>query len=183
MSLYTFFLNETQVEEPMISFNLSMLNILKEFIASGKNSILILEDDVVFKPPILTVGRSLKDLEGRPWSLAYLGANLYDFPFEFVTPRLARVRGAWCTHAVGYSREGAIQIVTAFEPVMKKNIYDDYLARVYLPCAEALPGYIVYPMAAEQAKGTSDLMNSEIDYSVCWTNTRARLSKAFKKYL
>lgn len=157
------------------SFNLSCCAMLDAFLKSSAERFLSLEDDVVFTRDLRFVGRSLNELKNMDFSLLYLGGNLFSFPFEHYSKHLIRVSGVWCTHAVAYTRAGARAILDNFDP-LGPYIYDDFLAQYFLSKIQP-PAYMTNPIVAVQDPGFSDLMKSEVDYTVCWNNTRVRMMK------
>jgi hypothetical protein len=63
------------------------------------DNILIFEDDVnFFRNALKNLEKSLKDLP-PDWDMFYLGANLDTFPAYKVTDNLAKITGAFATHA------------------------------------------------------------------------------------
>lgn len=163
-------------ESPRMSFNLSCMAILEEFLESKSNRLLMLEDDVQFLPEFVFVGESLRELNNYEWAMVYLGANLWNFPFKMITRRLIQIDGAWTTHAAGFSRWGAELITKQFKPVMNEWIFDDWLAKEFHPNSY-LKSFMTYPMVAIQHNGHSDLMNEPIDYDICWRNTNDRIKR------
>jgi len=151
-------------DQPIKSFCLSQYAMLKSFLATGKQTLLALEDDVVFHD-LGHLPTALKDLP-KGWDILYLGANITgmvtgikDFPPRQITPTIYQVYRAWTTHAVAYTRECAARIVSLFNP---EAMYDAWLSEVILPACNA---YIVNPMVAWQRPGKSDLWGTDTDYT------------------
>lgn len=168
------------VDQPSarISFNMSMMKILKIFIDSGQHKILVLEDDCVFQN-MNCLNDVLDQLDHQiTWDMFYMGANTWNFPLEVVSKNLVRVFGAWTTHAHAYTREGALAIFDQFSKVSLDNIvYDDWLAHNFHAHSRC---FLAYPMLATQAPNYSDLLESDVNYEVCWTNTNKRIQRALR---
>lgn len=137
---------------------------LKTFLTTGKQTLLVLEDDVVFDS-LAQLGASLADLP-EDWEMLFLGANItagvtniMARPPVAVTPHIYRVRAAWTTHAIAYTREAARKITCAYDG---KSMYDAWLSETILPQVKA---YLVNPMVAFQRPGKSDLWGRETDYT------------------
>jgi GR25 family glycosyltransferase involved in LPS biosynthesis len=137
---------------------------LKTFIASGKPVLLALEDDVIFRGDEGLQG-ALSELPAD-WDMLFLGANItegvtgiLERPPVRVSDRLFRVRAAWTTHAVAYTREAAKRVACAYDGV---SMYDAWLSETMLP---KLNAYLVNPMVAYQRPGISDLWGTETDYT------------------
>jgi len=159
--------------EAQASYNLSTVAILSAFLESESRRLLLLEDDVIFTNELLNISRPLTELSKMETSLIYLGGNLFDFPFEHYSRNLVRVYNVWTTHALAYTREVARMILADFDP-LGPFIYDDYLAKQFLPKLFP-PAYMLNPIVAIQEAGFSDLMKSPVDYTVCWNITRNRM--------
>lgn len=157
-----------------MSFNLSCVAILNEFLNSTDQRLFVFEDDARFLDNASSIiDRSINDLAAlNDFDLFYLGCNLFDFRFEKTTPNLFRVFGAWTTHAVGYSRDAAKKIVAGFKPDL--DIYDNYLCRDFVPSNLC---YVANPIAVVQRYDYSDIENRYTDYNESWNLTRARMKK------
>ena len=124
------------------------------------------EDDVLFKD----MGRleaALKELPAD-WDIFYLGANITDMVFGIkenppvrYSEHLYRVRKAWTTHAIGYSRKIVEKIVAQY-PVHTYEMFDNWLNSEILPVCKA---YLINPMVCWQRPGKSDLWGQETDYT------------------
>jgi len=155
-------------DQPFKSFCLSQYAMLKSFLATGKETLLALEDDVIFQDlGHLTI--ALKALP-KDWDILYLGANITSMvngidikppePCSW-TKHLWRVRRAWTTHSVAYTRGMAQDIVDMY-PIYAFEMYDCWLSNNIL---EASNAFLVNPMVAWQRKGKSDLWGQETDYT------------------
>lgn len=153
-------------ESPHQSFCLSQYAMLKTFLATGKKTGLLLEDDVVF--------RDLAPLEAawselpQNWDALYLGANITAGVFGIkenppvrYSDNLYSVRRAWTSHAIVYTKEAAQRIVTVYNPYTC-GMYDNFLSEHMLP---KLNAFVVNPMVAFQRPGKSDLWGNHADYT------------------
>src|SRR6185503_10149802 len=96
-------------DTPSHSFCLSQYAMLKTFLKTEGRVLLALEDDVVFKD-LQALDAALTEL--KQWHILYLGANITDMVFGIkenqpvgVSPHLYRIRRAWTSHAIAYTRE------------------------------------------------------------------------------
>lgn len=143
---------------PMQSFCLSQYALLKTFLSTKATTLLALEDDVVF----IDLSRLPKAIAELPadWDILYLGANITDGVFGIKenppvrhSEHLYRVRRAWTSHAIAYTREAAQRIVTVYDP-NTCGMYDEFVSSRML---EKMNAYLVNPMVAYQRPGVSDL--------------------------
>lgn len=146
---------------PHQSFSKSARQILIEFHESESQTLLHLEDDVVFKD----LGHLLQAERELPsdWDILYLGANLLLWGNgpqpERISEHLFRVRAAWTTHAIAYSRK-VIPFILENQPGFSEQMLDNWLSE-QLPNLNA---YIVAPMVAYQRPRHSSIwIKSEID--------------------
>ena len=148
---------------PHQSFNFSFLAILAEFYNSGKESILILEDDC----RIYDLKRLQSALTNLPhdWDIVYLGANLKQH--EPHSKDLVRVKEAWATHAVGFRREMAFHILTNYHNV-SAQMFDNWLGEFIHPKFNC---FMIKPVCAIQEPGYSDIWQKEVDYSSIFRET------------
>lgn len=139
---------------------------LKAFLASKTKTALLLEDDVIFRD-LDHLTPALAELPAD-WDILYLGANITSMVFGIEqnppvrhSDHLYRVRRAWTTHAVAYSREMA-EIIVRDYPVGSFEMYDNWLSGNIL---EHYDCYLVNPMVAWQRPGRSDLWGADTDYT------------------
>lgn len=156
-----------EADQPYKSFCLSMYIMLKVFLATGKDTLLIFEDDVIFKK-LDHVEAAFSQLP-PDWDILFLGANITtmvtgiaEFPPVKYSPYLHRVRRAWTTHAVLYSRKVVEKIVQLY-PVNSFEMYDFWLSQNILPNNKC---FLINPMIAWQRPGKSDLWGGkQTDYT------------------
>jgi len=139
---------------------------LKTFLATDEKTLLTFEDDVIFRP-MDHLDKALAQLP-EDWDIIYLGANITSMVFgidQFPPVRysdyLYRVRKAWTTHAVAYSRK-VVDVIVRHYPVHSFEMYDNWLN------SEILPNYkcfLVNPMICYQRPGISDLWGGSTDYT------------------
>jgi len=155
-------------DQPFKSFCLSQYAMLKSFLATGKETLLALEDDALFRD----LGHLPAALGALPkdWDILYLGANITAMvhgidvnppePCSW-TKHLWRIRRAWTTHCIAYTRKVAQRIVDAY-PIHSFEMYDCWLSNNILELSNA---FLVNPMVAYQRPGKSDLWGQETDYT------------------
>lgn len=159
---------------PHQSFNASVRQVLEDFIVSGSESLLFLEDDVTFRD-LAHLELALCELPAN-WDIVYLGANLLCWnraddpqPVRY-SDHLFRVRQAWCTHAVGISRKAA-QIILDGQPDINEQMVDNFISDI-LPVLNA---FVVAPMVAYQRPHHSAIWNRYDDYTEIFQQSDERL--------
>lgn len=147
------------------SFNLSQQKIMLEAYYQGLQSVLVLEDDVVFQN-MEHLPNVLDDLNRWDWDICYFGGNYQ--PHErviqpsSVSKNLRRIYNAWTTHAIGYQRE-AIEFI-------HQNYKADQMYDAWLDDHVLADMYTVatVPMIAVQRPGFADLWQRNVDYTQTW---------------
>lgn len=139
---------------------------LKAFVATGKDTLLALEDDVIFRD-LHMLPAAIRELPHN-WDILYLGANITDMVFGIkenppirYSARLHRIRRAWTSHAIAYTRRMA-DIIVRHYPVGTFEMYDNWVSGNILGHYNC---YLVNPMVAYQRPGKSDLWGCETDYT------------------
>jgi hypothetical protein len=158
---------------PHQSFSKSEREILWQFWQSGASSLLHLEDDCIFRS-CDHLGLALSELPDD-WDIVYLGANLICWNNGEIAPErysehLFRVRAAWTTHCVGYSRKGA-QYLLERQPGFSEIMFDNWMS-TQLPYLNA---YCVAPMVAYQRPRFSSIWGREDDYTPIFEASEERL--------
>lgn len=158
---------------PHQSFSHSERNILLEFLHSDADTLLHLEDDVVFRDLSLLPAALLQLPED--WDIVYLGANLVlwnngePWP-ERYSEHLFRVRCAWTTHAIAY-RKKCVRTLLEKQPEFSAQMFDNYLSE-RLP---ELNAFCVAPMVAYQRPRFSSIWGRVDDYTPIFEASDARL--------
>lgn len=146
-------------DDPIVSFNRSYIQILKLFVESEKDNILVLEDDVYFRG-LSRMEQIMQEAEG--YDILYLGGNFKPYEghkeAEPYSPNLRRIKAAWTTHAVAYNKSTAKWIIENYQLT---GVYDAWLNEQL----ENFKTLAVVPMIAKQKPGRSSLMNQAVDYS------------------
>lgn len=153
-------------DQPNKSFCLSQYAMLKKFLASGGKRLMTFEDDALFKN-MDHLPACLNELPAD-WDVIYLGANLHHMVFGITenppvkySEHLVRVKRAWTSHAIGYSRKMVEAIIEKY-PVESFEMYDNWLSSNML---EHYNCFITNPMICWQRPGKSDLWNADTDYT------------------
>lgn len=157
---------------PHQSFSRSERQILTDFHESGAETLLHLEDDVVFKA-LGHLGEALRELPSD-WDIVYLGANIQCEP-QRVSEHLFRVTNCWTTHAIGYNRK-CIPFLLENQPPFSEMMFDNFLGAAL----GRLNAFIVAPMVAWQRPHYSTLWEKDggpefVDYAEVFTLSEARL--------
>jgi hypothetical protein len=155
-----------ECKDAKISFCMSQLEMLKVFLQTDGETLLTLEDDVLFKG-LDKLPDVMKQLP-TDWKLFYLGANAKPYaefrPAEPFSKDLRIIRSGYCTHAVAYRRELVQEIVDSYEYI-EGEMYDAWLDRVILPNHDC---YVAAPLLAWQKGVRSDLWDRPVDYYETW---------------
>lgn len=153
---------------PHQSFNRSTRRILSDFCMSDSETLLFLEDDVVFRD-LSHLEIALSELPAD-WDICYLGANLLNGQPERYSEHLFRVKSAWTTHAIGYNRK-VIPFLLDNQPDANAEMFDNALSR-WLPNLQA---FVVAPMVAYQRFHPSTIWGTVEDYTPHFEASDARL--------
>lgn len=147
---------------PHQSFNKSINAILKGFSNDSAQTLLMLEDDVVFQNTE-ALPAALQELPAN-WDIVYLGANLVQPGFEAPIPysmHLRRITNAYTTHAIGFNKKCISFILQNF-PDFSSVMFDNWLS-----CnLHRFNAFAITPMVAIQRSGFSQIWGREVDYSV-----------------
>lgn len=158
-----------KADVPFHSFCLSQHGMLKKFFDTGKEKLLTLEDDVIFKN-LDHLQDALNELPAD-WDVLYLGANDRGVTPTRFSRRLCRIKLAWTTHAVAYSRK-MVEFILSNYPVETFAMYDDWLSN-HLADRQA---FIINPPVAHQKPGFSDLWGTHADYTGCFEDVERRMA-------
>lgn len=159
---------------PHQSFSHSERHILLDFLHSDDNTLLHLEDDVIFRD-LNHLPQALSELPDD-WDILYLGANLLlwnngsEPQPERVSEHLFRVRGAWTTHAVAYNKK-CVRMILEKQPEFSVQMFDNYLSD-RLP---ELNAFIVAPMVAYQRPRKSSIWDRDDDYTPIFEESDRKL--------
>lgn len=153
---------------PHQSFNRSTRRILSDFCMSESETLLFLEDDVVFRD-LGHLEIALNELPAD-WDICYLGANLLNGQPKRYSEHLFRVKSAWTTHAIGYNKK-VIPFLLENQPAVGAEMYDNALSR-WLPNLNA---FVVAPMVAYQRFHKSSIWQTTEDYTPHFEASDARL--------
>lgn len=158
-----------KADQPFHSFCISQHAMLKQFLSTDGNTLLTLEDDVIFKS-LDHFDQALIELPDN-WDVLYLGANDRGVTPQKYSKHLCRIKLAWTTHAVAYSRKMVEFIVNNY-PVQTFAMYDDWLSN-RLPDHQC---FIINPPVAHQRPGQSDLWGTFADYTGCFEDVERRMA-------
>lgn len=152
------------------SFCLSQFAMLKESLSFGTpDPDLFFEDDVVlrsFDHLAAAIGELPKD-----WDMLYLGANVHEEKPQRYSKHLFRIKSAWTSHAIAYSKK-MIEFIVMNYPVLDFQMYDAWLNDHVLKNKQC---FIVSPTIAWQRSGYSDLWGRETDYTGAFVDADRKL--------
>lgn len=154
---------------PHQSFNLSVKAILREFYESNDHSLLFLEDDCDFR----NTGDLWPALTELPenWDIFYMGCNIREDQPQKVTNRIYRVKAAWTTHCIAYTKP-VVKHILENAPGESEEMFDNWLSRAVLPEFNA---YVMKPMVAYQRPRKSAIWNTFTDYTNIFKESEAKL--------
>lgn len=134
---------------------LSHAKIFADAIEHEYETILIFEDDVEFFPnAIENLSNALKQLP-LYWDMFYLGANLDRFPAFQVSPNLARITGAFATHAYAVQKR-MFPLLFGINADMNTRFNDVAYAEAIHPIYNC---FLTVPLVAGQRQSYSDIEN------------------------
>lgn len=142
------FKREPGILDPARGNSQAMMNALNKLPDGG----IIFEDDVELRD------LSLPELPDN-WDLIYFGANITD-PVHRYSKDLVKLTGAWCAHAILYSKQGVKKVLSQYD-YDKHGIYDDWLRKEFIRKNNC---YLVTPMQAYQRKGYSNVLDRNVNY-------------------
>lgn len=148
---------------PHQSFSHSEREILIDFMHSGADRLLHVEDDCSFKD-LYHLPTAIAELPGN-WDILYLGANLVCWnngepqPERF-SDHLWRVKAAWTTHAIAYNKK-CVRTILEKQPMFSEKMFDNFLSGL-LP---ELNAFVVAPMVAYQRPHASLIWGRFDDYT------------------
>lgn len=140
-------------ENHALGCHLSHMKCFDDAIREGHDRILIFEDDVEFFPNALeNLTQSLKELP-KDWDMFYLGANLDRFPAYEVSLHLAKLVGAYATHAYATRRRmfPILHEINRNTDIPHNDVYYAENIHPYYNC------YLAVPLVAGQRESYSDI--------------------------
>lgn len=160
---------------PHQSFNLSEIAILRKFFESGGKTLLHLEDDCKFMQ-YSHLPAAIRELPEN-WDIFYLGANLigndtckWPEP-ERISNYLYKIKHAWTTHAVAYSRR-VVEYILANAPDENSCMFDGFLS-------DQIHGrfncYVISPMVAWQRAHYSHIWKNVVNYDGVFQSSQKAL--------
>jgi GR25 family glycosyltransferase involved in LPS biosynthesis len=137
---------------------ITMRALFQKALRDGLKSILVFEDDALFKmDPEQVMEKCLQQLP-KDFDLLYLGCNLAQQPSCFVGANLVRITGALSTHAVAYSR-GCMEKILAFPMILPFDLLLLHNVQAHGR------SYCTCPMLVTQRVDHSDIENRLTDWS------------------
>lgn len=153
---------------PHQSFNRTTRMMLFDFNESPHQTLLVLEDDVIFKDLSL-LATALSELPDD-WDIVYLGANLLNGTPERYSEHLFRVTSAWTTHAMGYNKR-CIPFLLENQPGFSEEMFDCWLGEQLVN----MKAYVVVPMVAWQRPHYSGIWGRSVDYTEIFAASEEKL--------
>jgi len=168
-------IDNNEILGPHQSFSGSVRRILQDFLASDSQTLLLLEEDCIFRD-LSHLDQAISELPVA-WDILYLGANLIcwnngeQWP-ERVSEHLFRVYAAWTTHCVAFNRK-VVPYLLEHQPGLSERMFDNWISD-QLP---QLNAYCIAPMAAYQRPRISSIWQKgvEDDYTPIFEASEERL--------
>ena len=141
---------------------LTNIHILKEAKEKNYNSILILEDDVVFTDEINNISQYMEKLPSN-WDMLYFGGNHNTHmgvkPPQTINDKVCKLHNTYTTHCIGINK-------TIFDILLKVlEKYRHPLDVEYANMQKIFNIYSFYPAMALQRVGYSDIQKGVRDYN------------------
>lgn len=153
---------------PHQSFNSSVNAIIKAFYNSKEDTLLFMEDDIVFKN-VDHLDQAIKELPDN-WDILYLGANLITEQIQSKPERyskhLCRIQGAWTTHAI-VIRKPIAKFIIDNQPGPSEQMVDNWLSANL----HRFNAFCVTPMIAYQRPDLSYIWNQHVNYDRIFEET------------
>ena len=146
------------IRRGIVGLNLSMLEIVKESKKNNYDSILVLEDDFLFKNEEY-VNDVIKQLKNIKWDVFYLGANLHQ-KLESVSDNIYKIKYGYATHAVAYNKNFYDYFLESYEngEIKILDVWLSEFAQNNLNC------FCSWPILSIQRPSYSDIENKFVDY-------------------
>jgi glycosyl transferase family 25 len=141
---------------------LTNINIIKDAIEKNYNSILILEDDVVFNDEINNISNYM-ELLPNDWNMLYFGGNHNTHmglkPPHIINEKVCKLHNTYTTHCIGIKND-LFEILLKVLPKLGNPLDVEYakLQKIFNI-------YSFYPAIAKQRIGFSDIQNKTLDYN------------------
>lgn len=137
---------------------ITMRALFERAVTEGYRSILVYEDDALFKrEPGPVMEKCVRQLPEN-FDLLYMGCNLAQQPTCFVGDNLVNITGALSTHAVAYS-QACMKRILSFPQILP---FDLFLLHNIQPAGRS---YCTCPMLVTQRIDYSDIENRLTDWS------------------
>jgi len=132
-------------------------NIVKEAMEKKYSSILIMEDDVEFRPELKLFVETAMEHIPEDWEMFYFGATHHE-PYELIGPFLAKLRNANACHCYAIHSRAFERVLKILSPV---GLPIDYAFRLMMhPRGKS---YCTVPNVAYQFSGYSDIEGGFLD--------------------
>jgi len=158
---------------PHQSFNSSVNTIVKAFYTSKADSLLFIEDDILFSNTD-HLNEALNELPDN-WDILYLGANLVGDAIHSKPMRhskhLCRIFGAWTTHCIAMKKTVAKFIIDN-QPDPSAQMVDNWLS----DNLHRFNAFCITPMVAFQRPEKSYIWNQVVDYGPIFKESDLLLS-------
>lgn len=137
--------------------SLSHSGILKSMVEHGWSKILILEDDVVFRPNVQEYFE--ESIPSIPeWDLLYFGGNHINPPNP-INPLISKLSKTYTTSHYGITLNMAKMIIQRIE------MFNHQVDVVYSEIQAGTKSFAFHPSIAWQRPGISDIQNAFADYT------------------
>lgn len=141
----------------------TMILIFQEALSKGFENILIFEDDAKIVVSTYefhdTMNKVVEQLP-KDYIMCFLGCQPTKGYEGFYSPNLLRVKEAFATHAVAYSKKGIELILASNFSAPIDNFYVSHIQEPYGKC------FMVHPFLVTQEAGYSNIGNAEIDWNM-----------------
>jgi glycosyl transferase family 25 len=147
------------LKDGALGCTLSHNNIVQSAKNIGLNSVLILEDDVVFDDELNEKFVEWIKEVPEDWDMLYFGGNHNVGVTEKFTPHLIKITNTYTTHAYALKE-------TVYDLILKRFKNMNFIVDViYAEIQKQCNAYCFSPRLAWQKAGYSDILNVHADYS------------------
>ena len=153
---------QTRLNDGEIGVILSNIKILEDAIKNEYESILILEDDIIFDDSLSDI-KSYFDSLPDDWNMLYFGGNHNTHMGlqgpKIINEKVCKLHNTFAAHCVGIKKDMFQLLID----VLSK--FNGQLDVEYAKLQKIFNIYSFYPAIAKQRPGYSDIQNKVVDYN------------------
>lgn len=164
----------------------SWARVLEQALADNVQSLLVLEDDAMWRPEFTEDANAFFAELPVDWQVAFLGGQNMTTPVR-ITERVARVRNCQRTHAIAMQKDG---LRFVYKTIANADRHIDHILGP--ACGKNPNAYQATPFLVGQAATQSDISgrkdharfwaNPSKEYPILWLNATRKVAAALTEY-